>query len=138
MKTRLSMELWRGISRRFDDGLERRYSEEDYELLPAAESTSHSNGLPSPSAQRRRRSRLQACLHLLTLRRILAFLALVPIFLVLAVLWSGIPPSYQDIRTFERLLPQHNLTEARSEHRMYLRFPDHLWGHGLNNILQEA
>ena len=26
--------------------------------------------------------------------------------------------------------------KAREER--YLRFPDHLWGHGLNNVLQEA
>jgi len=74
----------------------------------------------------------------LTLRRILIFLVMIPLFLVLGILCSGIPPNYEDIRTFERLLPQHNLTKARAEHGKYLRFPDHLWGHGLNNILQEA
>ncbi|KAF8223037.1 hypothetical protein L208DRAFT_1445776 [Tricholoma matsutake] len=129
------MELWRGISRRLTDSPERRYSEEDYELL-SSESTSRVNGLPS--TQRRRRSRLQRCLHHLTLRRILIFLAMIPFLLVLGVLWSGIPPNFEDVRTFERLLPQHNLTRARATHGKYLRFPDHLWGHGLNNILQEA
>lgn len=129
------MDLWRGISRRLSGSPERRYPEEDYELL-GAEPTSHISGLPS--GQRRRRPRLQACLHLITLRRILVFFALVPFLLILAVLWSGIPPSYEDVRTFERLLPQHNLTRAKAEPGMYLRFPGHLWGHGLNNILQEA
>jgi hypothetical protein len=129
------MDLWRDISHRFTDSPERRYSEEDYELL-GTDSTSRINGLPS--AQRRRRSRLQRCLHHLTLRRILIFLAMIPLFLVLGILWSGVPPNFEDVRTFEKLLPQHNLTRARVEHRKYLRFPDHLWGHGLNNILQEA
>lgn len=129
------MDLWRGISRRLTDSPERRYSEEDYELL-TPDSISRVNGLP-PS-QRRRRSRLQRCFHHLTLRRILVFFGMIPFFLVLGVLWSGIPPNFEDVRTFERLLPQHNLTRARVEHGKYLRFPDHLWGHGLNNILQEA
>jgi hypothetical protein len=129
------MDLWRGISRRLTDSPERRYSEEDYELL-ATDSTSRVNGISS--TQRRRRSKFQRCLHHLTLRRILMFLAMIPFFLVLGVLWSGIPPNYEDVRKFERSLPQHNLTRARTEHGRYLRFPDHLWGHGLNNILQEA
>lgn len=49
---------------------------------------------------------------------------------------SWIPPSYQDIRRYERNLPQHSVDIG--ERRRYLRFPDHIWGHGLNNILQEA
>ncbi|KAG6841097.1 hypothetical protein C0991_001904 [Blastosporella zonata] len=68
----------------------------------------------------------------------LVFVALIPIFLLLGVLWSGIPPSFEDIREFERSLPQHYITQALVEHRPYLRFPGHLWGHGFNNILQEA
>lgn len=49
---------------------------------------------------------------------------------------SWIPPSFQDIRKYERNLPQHSI--GIGEKRRYLRFPDHIWGHGLNNILQEA
>lgn len=49
---------------------------------------------------------------------------------------SWIPPSYQDIRRYERHLPQHSV--GIGERKRYLRFPDHIWGHGLNNILQEA
>ncbi|RDB29870.1 hypothetical protein Hypma_013959 [Hypsizygus marmoreus] len=128
------MDLWRRLA----GGPEHRYSEEDYELL-GADSSPRLNGLPlANGAQRRRRSILQACVHHLTLRRILIFVALIPFLIVIGVLWSGIPPSYEDIRRFERQLPQHNLTQARGERRMYLRFPDHLWGHGLNNVLQEA
>lgn len=128
------MDLWRGISRRLSGSPERRYSEEDYELL-GPEPTLHA---VTNVGLRRRRSRIQACFHCITLRRILIFFALIPFILILAVLWSGIPPSYEDVRTFERLLPQHNITRAKVEPGMYLRFPGHLWGHGLNNILQEA
>lgn len=92
------------------------------------------------------------CLRFLTLRRIFNVALCVPLVLVLVVLWFGIPPSYQDIRAFERRLPQHKwpdtsggklssqsgpLNGTEKEGR-YLRFPDHVWGHGFNNILQEA
>ncbi|GLB42102.1 putative GDP-fucose protein O-fucosyltransferase [Lyophyllum shimeji] len=129
------MELWRGIARRLSDSPDRRHSEEDYELLPN-EST-RADGLPHVGT-RRRRSRLQACVHFWTLRRILIFLALIPFLLAFGVLLSGIPPSYNDIREFERHLPQHNTTQALEEHTRYIRFPGHVWGHGLNNVLQEA
>ncbi|KAG5635334.1 hypothetical protein H0H81_011688 [Sphagnurus paluster] len=128
------MDFWRSISRRLSLSSERdrRYSEEDYELL-GSEPTQRVNG-----ATRRRHSRLEACLHHITFRRILFFIALIPFVLAIGILWSGIPPLYNDIRTFEQHLPQHNATQALAERRMYLRFPDHLWGHGLNNVLQEA
>jgi hypothetical protein len=58
---------------------------------------------------------------------------------VVGVLLSGIPPTYNDIRTYEAKLPQNNLTDlSTADARTYLRFPGHLWGHGLNNVLQEA
>ena len=73
------------------------------------------------------------------MRRILSAVLGILSFLVLGVLWSGIPPSYSDIREFERRLPQHDLALPfpEGDKGMYLRFPDHLWGHGLNNVLQE-
>jgi hypothetical protein len=60
--------------------------------------------------------------------------------MILTILWRGIPPSYEDIRGYERRLPQHNLSLPfpEGEEGLYLRFPGHLWGHGLNNILQET
>ena len=75
-----------------------------------------------------------------TLRRILVSLSLIPLLLVIGILSNGIPPSYDDIREYERRLPQHNLSLAPPEGNegAYLRFPGHLWGHGLNNILQET
>jgi len=116
--------------------IDRRTSEEDYELL-SSDPNSRNNASAGPR-RRATRSRLYACLRFFTLRRILICLALIPFLLIVMVLWSGIPPSYEDIRTYERLLPQHNITEAKEKGGMYLRFPDHLWGHGLNNILQET
>lgn len=77
-------------------------------------------------------------LHCFTLKRLLIAALVIPVLLVLGILWSGIPPNYEDVRGFERRLPQHNVTAAREAGIKYLRFPGHLWGHGLNNILQEA
>ncbi|KAG6810217.1 hypothetical protein H0H92_012843, partial [Tricholoma furcatifolium] len=128
------MEVLRGfISKRFTDTPKPRISEEEYQLLSVDLPTAHSN-----HGQRRRRSRALRCLRHLTPRRILACVVLIPILLLLGVLWSGIPPSFEDIRDYERCLPQHDVSRARAEDRSYLRFPGHLWGHGLNNILQEA
>lgn len=121
--------LWRKVSQRLAEHAGR-YLADDYELLPSDS--------PSRLAPRRRRPRLTACLSLFTVRRLIIFAISVPFLLIIAIVSSGIPPSYQDIRIFEQKLPQHNLTQAQKEHRLYLRFPDHLWGHGLNNILQEA
>ncbi|KAI6030052.1 hypothetical protein EDC04DRAFT_2924603 [Pisolithus marmoratus] len=69
-----------------------------------------------------------------------------PVFALLIILCQGIPPTYDDVRSFERRLTQHSLTTPSStvdknhhiHHPRYLRFPGHLWGHGLNNVLQEA
>jgi len=76
-------------------------------------------------------------------------LAIPATFLVLVLVYGGIPPSYSDLRAQERALPQHDwsrrptevLTKyvtAGEEGQRYLRFPDHLKGHGFNNILEEA
>ncbi|KAF7421334.1 hypothetical protein PC9H_011857 [Pleurotus ostreatus] len=120
---------------------------DDYELLLPSSSDSNghvsqpSNGsiASSPYASRRRRTKLIKYIkHFCTLRRLLFAVALVPILLVAAVLWSGIPPDFKDVREYERRLPQHNGNDAMARGDRYLRFPGHLWGHGLNNVLQEA
>ena len=83
------------------------------------------------------RSLLQKC----SLRRLITSILLFPFVAgVLIILWGGIPPNYDDIRGFERRLPQHDLSLPfpEGEDGLYLRFPGHLWGHGLNNILQET
>jgi hypothetical protein len=80
----------------------------------------------------------RTCLPRITLRRFLYCLFLTPFILALGVLLSGVPPTYEDIRTYERLLPQHNITRAKEEGHKYLKFRGQLWGHGLNNILQET
>ncbi|KIJ93493.1 hypothetical protein K443DRAFT_684529 [Laccaria amethystina LaAM-08-1] len=91
-----------------------------YELLP-----SHGSYHPR-SRQARRRCSTGVLLVLFT-----PWLVIVGFIVA-----SWIPPSYQDIRRYERNLPQHSV--GIGERRRYLRFPDHIWGHGLNNILQEA
>ncbi|KAF7976759.1 hypothetical protein HWV62_5752 [Athelia sp. TMB] len=50
------------------------------------------------------------------------------------------PVDYSEIRAYERALPQHNLSlpYPGGQNGHYLRFTDRLWGHGLNNILQEV
>jgi hypothetical protein len=134
------MNVWRSVVRRLLESRSRRHPEEDYELL-SSEPNSRP-GLPIANGHqlgvRRRTARgiFFSILHFFTLRRTLIFFALIPFLVALAILLQGIPPGYEDIRTYERHLPQHNLSAAKDG--MYLRFPGHLWGHGLNNILQEA
>ena len=74
-----------------------------------------------------------------SLRKTIYALFLVFLLIALGVLWNGIPPDFDSIRGYERRLPQHNLSLPRPEgvDGMYIRFPDHLWGHGFNNVLQE-
>lgn len=67
-----------------------------------------------------------------TLRKTLVSVTLVPVFLLLAIICQGIPPNYEDIRSFEHRLPQHSLSGHQPQ---YLRFPGHLWGFGFNNVL---
>lgn len=77
---------------------------------------------------------------MLTLRKILITVTLVPVFLLLVIICQGVPSNYNDIRTFERRLPQHSLSViSKNQHQpQYLRFPGHIWGYGFNNVLQEA
>lgn len=77
-------------------------------------------------------------IRMFTLRRVLISVTLVPVFLLLAIICQGIPPNYDDIRTFEQRLPQHSLSLVPRNQPQYLRFPGHLWGYGFNNVLQEA
>ncbi|EGO04120.1 hypothetical protein SERLA73DRAFT_175890 [Serpula lacrymans var. lacrymans S7.3] len=134
------MDSWRRLTRKMFGA---RNVSGDYELL--AGDTSHRTGTSpstfSNSSTRRRswRSIFRACIQKFTIRRLLIAIALIPVVLVIAILWPGIPPSYDDIRLYERRLPQHDLSlssQANPPNR-YLRFPGHLWGHGFNNILQE-
>lgn len=122
------MDLWRKISQRFSP---QSGDHQDYELLPSTRP-------PTPVPSHRRGLSSHFKINYFTLRRLILLVGLVPVFLLLGVLWSGIPPNYDDIREYERLLPQHNLTEATMGGAMYLRFPGHLWGHGFNNVLQET
>ncbi|KAI9457382.1 hypothetical protein HD554DRAFT_2030105 [Boletus coccyginus] len=89
----------------------------------------------------RARSSSQGLKRRRTLRRVVFCLACAPVVVLFAVLCQGIPPAYDDVRSFEQRLPQHSvaaLTRSHGRPPRYLRFPGHLWGHGLNNILQEA
>lgn len=127
---------------------QRRISEEHYELLQSEPTRPHihirHHHYPHPNHNNHNRRRLlffllnfhKSC----SLRRFLIFLSALPLIALLAILSSGVPPSYNDIRSFERRLPQHNLSlpYPEGQNGTYLRFPGHLWGHGLNNILQET
>lgn len=146
------MGSWEGIARRLWSPQPR--NAHAYELVST--DSERSLDLPSPLSRRgsptlsssrhpfRRhgrsiRSLLLTCFHLVTLRRAVIFILSIPVLLALGILWSGIPPSFDNIREYERLLPQHNLSlpYPEGENGMYLRFPGHIWGHGLNNVLQE-
>ena len=103
-------------------------------ILPVrSRSRSRPYSLPMPG-------RLAALLRRLTLRRIALLVLTIILTLTLGVLSSGIPPSYTEYYEYERNLPQHNLElpAPEGETVKLLRFPDHIWGHGLNNILQEV
>lgn len=91
----------------------------------------------SPSRPRRRRQSWAWPWHAFTLHRLLSCLAMALVIVLLIVLCQGVPPTYDHVRSFERNLSQHSVTVDRT-HPRYLRFPGHLWGHGLNNVLQEA
>ncbi|EEB94666.1 hypothetical protein MPER_06484, partial [Moniliophthora perniciosa FA553] len=79
------------------------------------------------------------------LRYMLILLLIAPVILLLILLRNGIPPRFEDIRIYERELPQHNITEALFDghlsppgRRRYLRVEGGVWGRGLNNVLQEV
>jgi hypothetical protein len=118
--------------------------EENYALLSSDDRTAPRlpNGhYHQPNGHTTRRRSLKVTLRsCCTVRRILYSVAVVPLLIMIVILWHGIPPSFADVREFERRLPQHNLSLPfpEGEEGMYLRFPGHLWGHGFNNILQET
>ncbi|KAJ7140132.1 hypothetical protein C8R46DRAFT_1361342 [Mycena filopes] len=121
------MTLWRTLLRLLPGSTHK----DEYELLPEA---SHHDRPP------RGRRRVHGYCRFFTLRRLCILLALVPLLIMVGVLLSGVPPTYADIRAYEAKLPQHNVTALSlvEDPPLYLRFPGHLWGHGLNNVLQEA
>ncbi|KAF9233597.1 hypothetical protein BU15DRAFT_79948 [Melanogaster broomeanus] len=61
---------------------------------------------------------------------------------VVAILYQGIPPSFDGIRVFEKRLPQHSAVASTQEgghpQPRNAQFPGRLWGHRLDNVLQEA
>lgn len=144
--------LFTSIFRRLDDY--QRIREEYYELH-----TEPGHGdLPSPSMRRRKShhkrrfsifSLVSLVQHTLTIRRIVFIFSATLLLLVVGILSSGVPSTYQDVRIYERNLPQHRIRDAVSEkigrdgvterihRRRYLWFDGALWGHGLNNVLQE-
>ncbi|KAF5321801.1 hypothetical protein D9619_000051 [Psilocybe cf. subviscida] len=87
----------------------------------------------------------------LFLHSLLVLFLLIPMTVIGAVLaYGGLPPDYSSVREHERELSDHGrkITSQHSwkfasskeatDDRRYLRFPDHAWGLGLNNVLQEA
>ncbi|TFK37209.1 hypothetical protein BDQ12DRAFT_736355 [Crucibulum laeve] len=110
-----------------------------YELIHSDPENAGTSGGNSLRTRTSRRRRCASCLfQFFTLRRICCILTLIPTLVVLGILCSGIPPSFNDVRRYERGLPQNNATRAQIEGGVrYLRFQDPLFGHGLNNIMQE-
>ncbi|KAJ4467241.1 hypothetical protein J3R30DRAFT_2070848 [Lentinula aciculospora] len=152
--------LLTSIIRRLDDYQRIRTEEYSYELHSSNEEEDY--GLPSPSHRRRKSvlhkrrfsltvfSVVSYVQHTLTLRRLVFILTATLFLMVLGILASGVPSTYQDVRGYERSLPQHRIREAVNEkigrdgvterihRRKYLWFDGALWGHGLNNVLQES
>jgi hypothetical protein len=135
------MDLWRNRVRNLLKGVlastpRQPHSDETYALLSSDSDLER----PSTPRPRRRNAIFRIIRSCFTLRRILILIVLIPVFIVILILWNGVPPSYADVRDYEKRLPQHNLSLSfpEGDTGMYLRFPGHLWGHGLNNILQET
>ncbi|KAJ3914099.1 hypothetical protein F5877DRAFT_51111 [Lentinula edodes] len=152
--------LFTSIIRRLDDYQRIRPEEYSYELHPTNDEEDY--GLPSPSHRRRKSvlhkrrfsltifSVVSFVQHTLTLRRLVFIISATLFLLVVGILSSGVPSTYQDVRAYERSLPQHRIREAVNEkigrdgvterihRRKYLWFDGALWGHGLNNVLQES
>jgi len=103
-----------------------------------------------PSSKENRPYRQLSVLKLLGI----TIVSLPLLLLAMVLAYGGLPPSYHAVRLHERALPQHDWTRGnivnirhsggekidlrRGDDSKYIRFPDHLWGHGLNNVLQEA
>ncbi|KAF8890960.1 hypothetical protein BD779DRAFT_1469046 [Infundibulicybe gibba] len=52
-------------------------------------------------------------------------------------IYHHIPPRHKSTWTYEKNLPQHQCAQTGCPGRTYIQFPNHLWGHGFNNVLQE-
>ncbi|KAK0496471.1 hypothetical protein EDD18DRAFT_207437 [Armillaria luteobubalina] len=107
-----------------------------YDLLPTVDDAT--DGSVS-IAQRRFSLRRNPCAFLTRIFFSAAFRrsSLVFLLLVTCVIGWLVPPSYDDVRSFEQHLPQHQIPADSIGDRRYLRFEGTLWGLGLNNILQE-
>ena len=72
-------------------------------------------------------------------RRAIQLVLFAATFLVLGCLWSGLPPTFDGIREYERELPQHDLALPfpEGEHGMYLRFSGATPGGDFSDGLQE-
>jgi hypothetical protein len=107
---------------------------------------------PLPKSSRLLRAALRSIRPLPVL--IISTLLLVS-WLIIVVIYGGIPASYWDVRLRERAFPQHRWEAAcprgrksmkrgcyegalDEDSRYFLRFPDHVWGRGFNNVFQEA
>lgn len=103
----------------------------NYELLST---DSESRASPLKPSRLPRRHFLRRFLHF---RCFCISATAVVIVFVCAVLVSGIPSLYGDVRRFEHILPQHSAVVARHSNVKYISFPNHIWGHGWNNVLQQ-
>ena len=130
------MDSWRAMVYKVRRLASRRASTTPYNLILPDQP----HRLPSSARHRSWRTTHVCIQRQTTYRCTIIILACIFFLLVTAVLCSGIPPTYDDIRAYERRLPQHHLAAAlhNDSSARYLRFPGHLWGHGFNNILQET
>lgn len=84
----------------------------------------------------------------LTVRSSIQLLLTVFFILVTFILsYGGVPPNYSDLKLAEKSLPQHDWDWRKcyvdskrvgKQDPKYLRFADHIEGHGINNVIQES
>lgn len=131
--------------------MSRRNSNHSYELLPTTDqslssrsrktktSTTCCHGTIVQRFWKRNRSAIRYIIYC-ALR---LFLGGSTLFFLYVLWYGGLPPSYTRIRAQERALPQHHWNQKRpgkyvAEGPKFIRFPNHYWGRGLNNVLEEA
>lgn len=119
--------------------------EEEVELLPI---TRHRHSSSSSGQSPPARKWPPLCRRTSGLRRLLLWCLCSVIILFLLIFRPSIPPSFDDVRLYERNLPQHNLSEALHDptltppgRRKYMRVVGGAasWSvvGGFNNVLEE-
>lgn len=115
--------------------------EEHNHFLPRFASAGKRRHSRPPLALAHSRHILRRLTTLITFKRLLKLAIAILLILVLVILSGGIPPSYQELRRYEKQVAQTastTLGAVRGRKMRYLRYSTRIWGHGWNNFMQET